>query len=225
MVVLGVWVLAAVVARADDVPPRQSPDGKPHAFKLKSEGQTALPPWSGKWEQVEKDRQIIWRPAGEGRALPRQEPEPIRPHEFPGGRARAIKQLMEGDPFAWSIVGGMGGALLLALVVAAFLRGRRGAADAAATPDPARIIEAWQKQRVVCLASAWTLLPLGFALWVVVGVTWDEILAPLITLLPAFFLVFVICFTDWRCPACGGWMGRNTNPTFCPKCGVQLRED
>ena len=28
---------------------------------------------------------------------------------------------------------------------------------------------------------------------------------------------------NWRCPSCGKYLGRATNPSFCPKCGVKLR--
>ncbi len=29
---------------------------------------------------------------------------------------------------------------------------------------------------------------------------------------------------NWRCPACGRYLGRSFNPAFCPKCGVALRD-
>jgi len=28
---------------------------------------------------------------------------------------------------------------------------------------------------------------------------------------------------NWRCPACNGYLGKVTNPSFCSKCGVALR--
>lgn len=28
---------------------------------------------------------------------------------------------------------------------------------------------------------------------------------------------------NWRCPACGGYLGRTWNPSFCSKCGAALR--
>ena len=30
-------------------------------------------------------------------------------------------------------------------------------------------------------------------------------------------------FINWRCPACGGYLGRTWNPSFCSKCGAALR--
>ncbi len=33
----------------------------------------------------------------------------------------------------------------------------------------------------------------------------------------------VFSLRNWRCPACGGYLGRSFNPKFCQKCGVQLR--
>ncbi len=55
--------------------------------------------------------------------------------------------------------------------------------------------------------------------------------APLLVLPPAvmwaglglilFGLVF--SFKNWRCPACGKYLGRSFGPRHCPKCGVALR--
>jgi predicted membrane channel-forming protein YqfA (hemolysin III family) len=36
-------------------------------------------------------------------------------------------------------------------------------------------------------------------------------------------VVVVYNLVNWRCPACNAYLGRNVNPTFCPKCGTQLR--
>jgi len=30
-------------------------------------------------------------------------------------------------------------------------------------------------------------------------------------------------FVNWRCPACGAFLGINHNPKTCPKCQVKLR--
>jgi len=42
-------------------------------------------------------------------------------------------------------------------------------------------------------------------------------------------LVFVACFvvftlSNWRCPACHGYLGKGISPRFCRKCGVQLSD-
>jgi hypothetical protein len=39
------------------------------------------------------------------------------------------------------------------------------------------------------------------------------------------FAVFLLIFSlwHWRCPACRGYLGKRTNPKYCPKCGVELR--
>jgi len=34
----------------------------------------------------------------------------------------------------------------------------------------------------------------------------------------------VLSIVNWRCPACGRYMGRTINPAFCPRCGIALRE-
>jgi hypothetical protein len=31
-------------------------------------------------------------------------------------------------------------------------------------------------------------------------------------------------FRNWRCPACNRYLGKGFNPSFCPKCGVQLKK-
>ena len=28
---------------------------------------------------------------------------------------------------------------------------------------------------------------------------------------------------NWRCPACGKYLGRSINPSFCAKCGTKLQ--
>ena len=33
----------------------------------------------------------------------------------------------------------------------------------------------------------------------------------------------VFSFLNWRCPACGRYLGKTLNPRFCSGCGVQLR--
>jgi len=30
-------------------------------------------------------------------------------------------------------------------------------------------------------------------------------------------------FINWRCPACNAYLGRSLGPSFCPRCGVELR--
>jgi rubrerythrin len=44
--------------------------------------------------------------------------------------------------------------------------------------------------------------------------------------LSAAFLVLVAAgfsWLNWRCPACGKYLGRGLSPNQCPKCGVALR--
>ena len=35
----------------------------------------------------------------------------------------------------------------------------------------------------------------------------------------------VFSFINWRCPACGRYLGRTFNPAYCPRCGIPLRDD
>lgn len=48
-------------------------------------------------------------------------------------------------------------------------------------------------------------------------IVWVPILAVLIV------AVLIFSSRNWRCPACGGYLGRGFHPAFCPKCGVELR--
>jgi hypothetical protein len=50
---------------------------------------------------------------------------------------------------------------------------------------------------------------------------------PMAVFLPAFLVVvvgaLVFSFRNWRCPACDRYLGKGSNPHFCPKCGVALQ--
>lgn len=35
--------------------------------------------------------------------------------------------------------------------------------------------------------------------------------------------VLAFSFRNWRCPACGRYLGREMSPRFCSKCGVALQ--
>jgi len=35
----------------------------------------------------------------------------------------------------------------------------------------------------------------------------------------------VFSFINWRCPACGRYLGRTFNPEYCSHCGIPLRDD
>lgn len=39
-------------------------------------------------------------------------------------------------------------------------------------------------------------------------------------------IVGVVGFSlyNWRCPACGRYLGRGWNPAYCAKCGIALRD-
>lgn len=41
----------------------------------------------------------------------------------------------------------------------------------------------------------------------------------------AMFLPLGVFFTlrNWRCPACGEYLGRDFNPNVCPRCGIRLQ--
>lgn len=36
--------------------------------------------------------------------------------------------------------------------------------------------------------------------------------------------IIIYMLITWRCPKCNAYLGRNMNPKYCKKCGVQLVE-
>jgi len=52
------------------------------------------------------------------------------------------------------------------------------------------------------------------------GVSTETFLAGVFVLVAgiAFFSLY-----NWRCPACGGYLGRAINPRFCRNCGIKLQ--
>ncbi len=139
-----------------------------------------------------------------------------------GGRHEFVKRLLEGDAETWLILLGVGVTLLVAYFVALYLRDRKKAQPTAA--GPAQVAHSWQKQRALTLTSSFVGLPVGVILAVIIGLALESTIAAIVPLLAVVFVCVVISMVNWRCPACGGDMGRNWNPGFCPKCGVQLQE-
>ena len=75
-----------------------------------------------------------------------QDYNPVTPRPYgPRGRARAVKELVEGDPTAWTVALGIVVTMVLAAVVSQAFRGPRKTA-------PGEIAASWQKQRVLCMA-------------------------------------------------------------------------
>ena len=142
-------------------------------------------------------------------------PPPPRSHRL-HGPARAIQELLEGDPTAWTIFAGIVAAFALAYAVSLAFRAPRKTV-------PAEIVASWQKQRELCLTSAWAGIPGGIVLGVVAGVACGSALVFALVFCPTLFVPLVISFAKWRCPACGAGMGHNWNPRFCPKCGAGLQ--
>ena len=36
--------------------------------------------------------------------------------------------------------------------------------------------------------------------------------------------VVIFSLTNWRCPECNRYLGKTFNPSFCARCGTQLRD-
>jgi len=167
-----------------------------------------------RYRLVTRDGKTVLVPQDESQDFnPPPPPRPYGPH----GRARAIKELLEGDPTAWTIFAGIVGAFVLAFVVSLAFRGPRRAA-------PEEIAASWQKQRVLCMASAFAGIPAGLILGGIAGVACGSALVFALVFCPVLFVTLVVNIAKWRCPACGRGMGNNWNPRFCPKCGAGLQE-
>jgi hypothetical protein len=41
--------------------------------------------------------------------------------------------------------------------------------------------------------------------------------------LAAIGAILVFTLQNWRCPACGKYLGKGAFPRFCPQCGVALK--
>lgn len=39
-----------------------------------------------------------------------------------------------------------------------------------------------------------------------------------------FGILVLFTFINWRCPNCHAYLGKGSNPTFCPKCSIRLKE-
>lgn len=47
--------------------------------------------------------------------------------------------------------------------------------------------------------------------------------AGFIILFGIFVFAMVFSLSNWRCPSCNVYLGKNWSPKFCPKCGIQLQ--
>lgn len=70
---------------------------------------------------------------------------------------------------------------------------------------------------VAALVTAATVQWRPAALLGIAPSVWQLAFAVIIVAVVAYNLV------NWRCPACNAYLRRNLNPSFCPKCGIQLR--
>jgi hypothetical protein len=52
--------------------------------------------------------------------------------------------------------------------------------------------------------------------------TFSSVAVPLFLIVVVGALIF--SFRNWRCPACGKYLGRSFNPKHCQSCGVALRD-
>ena len=46
----------------------------------------------------------------------------------------------------------------------------------------------------------------------------------LLVLATILFSVALWASLSWKCPSCGGYLGSDPNPEFCPRCGTRLQK-
>jgi len=88
---------------------------------------------------------------------------------------------------------------------------------------------ALRRKRQLMVAIPFILVIVGMAVFARIGEADGEKLAGVS--LGVFFAIFftlvagalTFSFRNWRCPACGRYLGREISPRFCSKCGVALQ--
>lgn len=86
-----------------------------------------------------------------------------------------------------------------------------------------------RRRRQMLVAVPFVALIVGFVALARAGQADGENLmgVPLLVWAAAFLAlvvgVLVFAFRNWRCPACGKYLGREMGPRFCSKCGVALQ--
>lgn len=89
--------------------------------------------------------------------------------------------------------------------------------------DPEWIKQKFRKALVVQIALAVVVIGAALLFWIFQMHWGDRSFAPLIVFMIFAFGVLIVSLINWRCPACRKYLGRGFPPTYCPKCGVQLR--
>jgi hypothetical protein len=88
---------------------------------------------------------------------------------------------------------------------------------------------ALRRKRQLMVAIPFVLVIVGFAVFArfaegggdrLGGVSLGVFFAFFFTLIAG---VLMFSFRNWRCPACGRYLGRGMSPRFCSKCGVALQ--
>lgn len=221
--VLACWLVATAICTREAAGQNpKSPQGAASATKPDNQDPKA-PAQQGKTLRfVKKDGKLIRVPDDRIRDLqfnPTPAPQPVSP---PRSKAEGVKELFknlaDGDPIAWTVVIGMTASIVLAVVVGSWWPRKKPD-----TLDAAQIAAAWQNQRGLCYLAA-AVLVIGVVLGALLGVASHSGVPLLVCLFPTMFVGMVMLVVNMRCPACGASMGKDWNPTFCPKCGVRLKE-
>ena len=91
-----------------------------------------------------------------------------------------------------------------------------------------RIVQEFQdRKKKQYLITGLVLLPLIFVVFDVRGTLPELLLGITVGIVRivawiVFIVGIIFSFTNWRCPACNGYLRKNMHPAFCPKCGTPL---
>jgi WD40 repeat protein len=146
--------------------------------------------------------------------------ERAAPHGRVAKSVELLKRLGEGDPTAWTVLGGMLVPAVAAVIVGMYLKRKQKKPE-----TPEELIDIAEKRRGMrFLAIPVIVVPFLGGVAIDLGSTSTPI-GIMLGLGIGIFFGMLILFLNGDCPACGKTLGRTWNPKHCPNCGAQLRKE